>query len=465
MKQTNSPRPIRKFETIAKVTTLLAVSQLTACLSPIRDQAQVDPIVSLRDSNPLDNQQPSADFPRCSSSEWIERANSGTSCPELVTPKQLRLKASAMPGNSVELRNATQAELMTFSDLECKYHQAGIFSNQSGINFFSSITSLALSTAASVVSRGQGKAGNSARNFAAGASFFGGARGLVNSEIYFSYIAPAVISEIELIRKNERAQVLGRQRCSVSAYPPARAINDALNYHETCSFVSGLSSLLKKAGVQTRSGDPLPSQAAAINLRLVNIESELTAARTALNALTTADTVQYATLTAQVKLLENERLRWKDIQVLVGAANPERYGYDPTSFKSKQETAKLSLEVADSTLAALKSAVPANATAIIKAETHVVKEKKRVNDANDLAAKARVFDRQIREMQIEISALSQRLYDELQKPSPSKGAIAQFQSDRKKKTEALVLLQKEQRDLGLPDGFADQFNDDVCIAP
>jgi hypothetical protein len=227
---------------------------LTAC-AMMRDQAQVDAVVKPRAQLLGGNRQPISDYPRCSSSEWIARASNGAACPTAPVKGELTILASNMPPGSLDLRNAAQAELMTFSDLECKHHQAGIYSNQASVNFLSSLTALALTSASAVTSRGMG-AGNTARNLAAGGSFFGASRGLINSEVYFSYIGPAVISEIDLNRKNARTGIIARQRCSIAAYPPARAINDALNYHETCSFVSGLSSLLRKAGVQQRDGDP-----------------------------------------------------------------------------------------------------------------------------------------------------------------------------------------------------------------
>src|SRR5690606_7599708 len=90
--------------------------------------------------------------------------------------------------------------------------------------------------------------GRAATNLAAESALFSGTRSLVNAEIYYGYIGPAVMREIRSMRSDLREQIAAKRSCSIDDYPPQEAVNDALIYHDACSFATGLASLLSKAG-------------------------------------------------------------------------------------------------------------------------------------------------------------------------------------------------------------------------
>jgi hypothetical protein len=100
-----------------------------------------------------------------------------------------------------------------------------------------------------------------------------------------------------------------------------------------------------------------------------------------------------------------------------------------------------------------------------KAVEAVELAKGELEKANNKAAAARATDRQIRELQVKIASLTQRLYEEQAKPSPKSSLVEQLGRDRKDAETLLESRLGEQRALGLPDGYADQFNDDPCLAP
>jgi hypothetical protein len=434
----------------------MSVFWLAGCgINSIRDQAQVDAVVTTKKSVGTLNV---ADYPRCSTSQWLDRASSGSGCPNSATD-ELTLRKSDLPPNSVELRNATQAELMTFSDLECKVHEAGIYGTQSGVNFLTSLGSLALAAASTVTDRGMGSSGRSARNLAAGSGLLGGARGLVNSEIYYSYIAPAVIAEIDLTRQQARAHLLAKQHCSVASYPPARAINDALNYHETCSFISGLTSLLKKAGVEKRDGDPSKERRVQdLKKRIDDLKASIAQAKSEKQALGTdankaAERAQYD---QQIAKLEQEVARWEELQVFFGPADPVRIGYAANSFKERIVTAQLAHEAAAQAL----ELTPKDKNAVAL----VASTKTALATARLAQLKASVMQRQIEELRADLASITSRLYQEKKLAQPNAALILQFTQDIAAKEKTLATLRKEQIDLGLPDGASEPFSADLCLS-
>lgn len=348
---------------------IAAAISLSGCSIPgaIRDQAQVDPIVAWRDPGmSAFDRSPTAAYPVCSTAEWIIRATNGSSCG--ATSRYSG--ANVLPplgSDSVytrQVRNATQAELMTFSDLECSYHQSGIYSNQSSINFLTGFTSLIAGAASVVSDRGMGASGRGARNLAALGAVSSGSRGLVNSEVYFSYIGPAVVSEIELVRREARKKLLAKQHCSTEDYPPARAVNDALAYHESCSFVVGLSSLLAKAGKSTVN----PDLSAEVNRRgmdrrITDFEALIAGKKAELAAVPAddANADKRTALQTQVLRLESELSAWRDIRTFAAPADPPPLVPKRSNTAQQVVDAEAKVQRLVVELAALGAADPARA--------------------------------------------------------------------------------------------------------
>jgi hypothetical protein len=294
---------------------IFLVKFLSGCIfsERVRDQAQVNPVVSYERS--YSSAAPNSLIARCSTPEWIARAATGTACP--LNPSggsALRLeKLDTLSSNPETWRNSAQAELMTMSDLVCRKHTTSIYGTQASYNFLTSWFAAAMSGAAAIATD------RAATNLAAGGALMGTTRGLMNSELYFSYVAPAVISEIDLIRAEARHRIQRKRVCSLNTYPAAEAINDALNYHEMCSFVVGLTSLLRKAGVEKQTGDP---SAQVLRTNLARSIKSLNSEEAALQAQA-ADTALSASQRALARdMLSERRVRRGEIERLLMMLGP-----------------------------------------------------------------------------------------------------------------------------------------------
>lgn len=440
---------------------LMAVSGCGTGIYGIRDQAQVDPVVTLR-QNKLGGT-PVADYPRCSTAEWIARASSGLPCGKDSANASNELSKLESDKKSLLIhRNAAQAELMIFSDLECAYHKAGIYSNQATLNFITGMTSLIAGAAAIVSDASTGASGNTARNLTAIGTVSGGTRGMVNSEIYYSHIGPAVISEIELLRRQERKRVLDKQRCSIEDYPPARAINDALEYHESCSFVAGLASLLAKAGKSLTGGD-IGSEARnrSVESRIAEIERQLTVKRTELAGLP-ADDVNAAArdaLRTSIAALEADVARWKDLQALAGPTDPPKTNPDLSTFAARKHIAQVAIVAAT----AAHDSLPADNPQRAARAADLTAAKKVLTDLLAEENKAKALPTQIAQQRAALDRAQDGLTD-AQSATPPDPNRVQAAADRVTREQGeLTKLQNEQKTVGLPDEIKDA-PANVCLS-
>jgi len=65
-------------------------------------------------------------------------------------------------------------------------------------------------------------------------------RSLVNETVYKSVLVPAVARKIETIRSTGRRNIRDNLIKSHEAYPIHIALLDVVEYHRSCSFMSGL---------------------------------------------------------------------------------------------------------------------------------------------------------------------------------------------------------------------------------
>jgi hypothetical protein len=333
----------------AKAATAVFFVLLQGCIPArlVRDQSQIDPL--LLDDGAIGL--PQTILPRCDLGFWISRASAGSNNPDPNNPSKCQLnhtslmqsKANANKPKSAESspnpmtfpglssdpktrRNQAQAELMTISDLDCKFYQSGIFGTQVGINLGTSLSAAGLSGLASLVT------GRSAQNLSAASAFLSTTRATINGEVYYNYVAPALIAEINANRAEARRRIIAKRRCEIIDYPPAQAVNDVLNYHESCSFISGLSTLLEKAGVQQRSGDNNANgNAAQIQARIVQLNADIVSltARQANPATADADKARIA---QQLADAQAELAATRRVAAYVGTPARDALGYAPDSF-------------------------------------------------------------------------------------------------------------------------------------
>jgi hypothetical protein len=320
---------------------------LGGCHQAIRDQAQVDPVVrSAKDNEYLGGMfsQPKPIIPNCSIARWIARASSATpeteKCAASVGKDEVELVGYDTKDPIVR-RTQAQAELMTYADQVCDSHVAGIYASHSMLNFDLSFLSMLFSGGAAIAT------GRAATNLAAESALFSGARSLINSEVYYGYIGPAVMREIRALRGELRAQITEKRGCSVNDYPPQEAINDALIYHDACSFSTGLASLLSKAGSTRVGEDKLRvSQLRAMAARLVKMKEELAAAEAEFGALTpdAAKGPQGEMLKDRIAALRAEIGRVDGILAFAGVVDPAPTTDVPADPQQGVETAEAEVE-------------------------------------------------------------------------------------------------------------------------
>ncbi|HEY0231766.1 MAG TPA: hypothetical protein VGC55_10985 [Dokdonella sp.] len=284
----------------ARLVLCLCLCCVSGCMALIKDQGQVDPVVSSkRPAVPFD--QRDVIVPDCSVEEWINYAQSNAGdCHKFkkdATAQNSYDEAGPTKVPPTLRRTEVQAELMTYSDQICDKHIAGIYGTHAGLNFDLGWLTTVLSGGAAVAS------GRSATNLAAGSALFSGTRSLVNSEIYYGYIGPAVMREIQSLRSEMRSQIVAKRSCGLNQYPPQEAIEEALMYHNVCSFSTGLTSLLSKAGTTRVGEDKLRSaQLKAMTTQLAEKKAELTQLQAANESVATK--AQISALNQDIKSLE-----------------------------------------------------------------------------------------------------------------------------------------------------------------
>jgi hypothetical protein len=141
------------------------------------------------------------------------------------------------------------AYLIRISDNICNVHLSGIFGNRAVANASLGILATGAGIAGGLVS------GIGAANALSGAAgFLTGTRSLVNEEIYRNYVAEAIIKEIIANRSTRKKEInqdlVGSNNGTSSKITGVEQVKQRVSeYHSECSFYSGLSSLVGKAGL------------------------------------------------------------------------------------------------------------------------------------------------------------------------------------------------------------------------
>ncbi len=135
------------------------------------------------------------------------------------------------------LRNRLTAAMLQRSKHICIYHKAAITANASTANFFAGIAAASLSATAAIVTGGVSTILSTA------SALTTATRGKFNANFYRSYFAPAIVKEIEILRKDGRQAILSKNDWDTTIYPIDLAVIDVSNYHLTCSFLTGIVAL------------------------------------------------------------------------------------------------------------------------------------------------------------------------------------------------------------------------------
>ncbi|HZW26708.1 MAG TPA: hypothetical protein VFF26_14615 [Gallionella sp.] len=147
------------------------------------------------------------------------------------------------PANTVDCtsqRNQTISFLMAESNNLCVEHIKSIYGNEAAFNIATG--SLAVLTAgwASISSGGQTK------TLSALSAFASAERSLVNETIYKSMLTSAIGTKIEEARATKGKALLLHKKEPYDNYRIEDALYDIIDYHESCSFYSGLQKALKE---------------------------------------------------------------------------------------------------------------------------------------------------------------------------------------------------------------------------
>ncbi|MFD0913868.1 hypothetical protein [Methylophilus luteus] len=151
---------------------------------------------------------------------------------------------------SKEERNAVAAGLMVVSDNICNEHVKTIFGNDAAFNLgFGTATNLFAGAATVAASTG------AKTLFSALALFSNAERSLVNETVYKTMISTAITAKIRESRKGLRTTIINNLDTKDNdEYVFDRAIQDVIEYHNSCSFINGLELALKE-GTQNNSAN------------------------------------------------------------------------------------------------------------------------------------------------------------------------------------------------------------------
>ncbi|MBL8468385.1 hypothetical protein [Methyloversatilis discipulorum] len=138
-----------------------------------------------------------------------------------------------------------QERLIRSSDSECEKHKAAIIARGSLINFFSGWGATALSSVASI------STGGSAKMYSATSTVVNAGRSGYNADIYFGFLTAAIVREIDSERAKRLEEIRTNQTENDDKYNIERSIKEALDYHYSCSFYTGLSRLVEDKKSQT----------------------------------------------------------------------------------------------------------------------------------------------------------------------------------------------------------------------
>ena len=170
-----------------------------------------------------------------------------------------------------EARNTFVARTLIVSDDICLTHKAEIQAMSNSLNLtFGSLTTL-FSGAASVID-----STTTAQIMSAVATASNSSRSLVNAEVYQQSLAVTILGAIDANRTELRTKITSKFGQPLAGYPVELAVADLVQYHEACSFISGLTFVSKavQQRQQTKSTlleriDDLRKQVEANNQSLV----------------------------------------------------------------------------------------------------------------------------------------------------------------------------------------------------
>jgi hypothetical protein len=143
--------------------------------------------------------------------------------------------------NCVALRNTMVSIVILQSEEACVTHRRSIYGKEASFNIAAGTFTNLFSGWAAVAPSAHGKA-----ILAALALFSNSERSLVNDIVYKSMIVPAVDRKILALREENAQIVESHFKDTIKDYPITMGMRDAVNFHYSCSFMSGLEKLIEE---------------------------------------------------------------------------------------------------------------------------------------------------------------------------------------------------------------------------
>lgn len=140
------------------------------------------------------------------------------------------------PTRCIAQRNDAIYTLMTGSEQFCLIHRRSIYGRDASFNITAGTLTSLFAGISTVVTPTVTKS-----IFSALAMFTNSERSLVNEVVYKQMLVPAVDSKIVQTRDTKaRAIAQHLKNDDLTTYPLSRAINDFMEFHNSCSFMEGL---------------------------------------------------------------------------------------------------------------------------------------------------------------------------------------------------------------------------------
>ena len=195
-------------------------------------------------------------------------------------------------------RNQIVSLLVLSSEEQCVEHRRTIYGKEAGFNIAAG-TFVNIFSGWATVAPGQ----HQKSILSALALLSNSERSLVNELVYKSVIVPAVDKKILQIRDDKGRKLFGHFSESIQTYPMGIALYDAIDFHYTCSFMTGLEKALEEGTQET------PKQKAE------RLKRDLTTLQAQVEADTTQDDKnvvfknlkeRYDSLSEEIKTLEKQ---------------------------------------------------------------------------------------------------------------------------------------------------------------
>lgn len=136
-------------------------------------------------------------------------------------------------------RNALISKILLLADDVCLQHKADIQGNATGVNL-SLGTATTLFSGAGALATGAGAATLSALAAASNST-----RSLINAEVYQQTLSASILLAIDGDRVAKKVPIIAGMKSSTTDYPIEVAIQQISEYHQSCSFVSGIEVISK----------------------------------------------------------------------------------------------------------------------------------------------------------------------------------------------------------------------------